>query len=80
MTGWVSCWLGWLRNTIIHNVVFNNNQSGDPDGNEMGTNTVVGNLTCLGNTPAPQFGDSGAVATTVLGNINGQCTAPLVGR
>jgi len=80
MRGWNSCWLGWLRNIVIHNVEFNDNQTGDPDGNEMGTNTVFGNLNCNGNNPVPQFGDSGAVATTVLGSINGQCAPPLVGR
>jgi hypothetical protein len=73
VTGWQSCWLGLFRDTVMHNVDFNGNVTGDPDGNEMGNNVVVGNLSCSGNSPAAQFGDSGAGPSTVLGNANGQC-------
>ena len=73
ITGWLSCWLGWIRDTVMNNVNFDGNVSGDPDGNEMGSNTVLGNLKCSGNSPSPQIGDSMAGPTTVAGNANGQC-------
>jgi hypothetical protein len=73
ITGWLSCWLGWFRDTVMNNVDFDGNVSGDPDGSEMGSNTVLGNLNCYGNNPSPQIGDSMAGPTTVAGNANGQC-------
>ncbi len=59
ITGWRSCWLGVLRVTIPHNFDFNSNVNADPDGNEVATNSIVGNFNCAGNSPAPQIGDSG---------------------
>lgn len=73
ITGVLSCWVGWFRDTVLHNATFSQNATGDPDGNEMGDNIVVGNLDCSGDTPAPQFGDSMAGPTQVLGNATGQC-------
>lgn len=73
ITGFQSCWLGWFRDTVILNVYFYGNATGDPDGNEMANDTVVGNLSCSGNSPSNQIGDSGGGPTTVLGNANGQC-------
>ena len=35
ITGWRSCWLGFFRNTVSRNVIFNNNVTADPDGNEV---------------------------------------------
>lgn len=52
ITGWLSCWLGWFRDTVMNNVNFDGNVSGDPDGSEMANNTVLGNLNCSGNSPS----------------------------
>jgi hypothetical protein len=71
-----SCWLGFFRDTITHDVQFNNNLSGDPDGNEIGANSIVGNFSCAGNSPNPQIGDAGANLTTVFGRVKGQCANP----
>jgi len=71
--GWQSCWLGWVRDTVMHNVDFDGNVTGDPDGNEMANNIVLGNLNCSGNNPSPQIGDSTGSPTTVIGNAKGQC-------
>ncbi len=68
-----TCWLGWLRDTVIESVNFSANLTGDPDGNEMGNNVVLGSLACGGNSPLPQIGDSGAAPTTVLLITAGQC-------
>ena len=73
LTGWTSCWLGFFRNTVRHNVTFNNNSTADPDGNEVATNTIGGNLSCSGNSPAPQIGDSGGALNSVFGKTTGQC-------
>jgi hypothetical protein len=72
---WHSCWLGFFRTTVEHNVDFSNNIVADPDGNEVQTNTVGGNLTCRANSPAAQAGDSGGSPNTVLGRALGECTA-----
>lgn len=79
-----TCWLGLFRDTVAHNVTFNNNIDPNatsftppfpPDGNEIATNTIGGNLNCMGNDPTPQFGDSGGSPNTVMGRVTGQCTA-----
>ena len=77
ITGWRSCWLGFIRNTVGGNVNFNNNVTADQDGNEVVTNTISGNLNCMANSPAPQVGDSGG-APNVAVHATGQC-ASLVG-
>ena len=46
-----------------------------PGSTEAATNTIFGNLVCLGNTPAAQFGDSGGALNVVYGRKVGQCTA-----
>jgi hypothetical protein len=45
----------------------------DTDSTEVVTNTITGNLICVGNTPAAQFGDSGGLPNTVSGNKIGEC-------
>jgi len=80
ITGWQSCWLGFFRVTVSHNVVLNNNMTGDPDGNELATNSIVGNLSCTGNTPNPQVGDSGGGLSDVFGRAHGQCANPKLVR
>ena len=45
----------------------------DPDAGEVVQNTVQGNLVCNANSPAVQFGDSGAAPNQAGGNAVGQC-------
>lgn len=75
IVGWQSCWLGFIRNTVAHNVSFNKNVTADPDGNEVVTNVISGKLHCEGNSPAPQVGDSEGSPNTVAHGASGQCTA-----
>jgi hypothetical protein len=70
-----SCWLGFFRNTVGVNVNFRDNIVADPDGNEVQTNTVHGSLSCNGDSPAAQVGDSGGSPNTVLGHAFGECAA-----
>jgi len=71
--GWQGTWFGALRNHVSGNVIVDNVVAADPDSNEVATNTVAGNLTCAGNSPAIQFGDSGGAPNLVSGNAIGQC-------
>jgi hypothetical protein len=73
ITGFRSCWLGFFRNTVTHDVTFDNNVVADPDGNEVATNTIGGDLRCKGNNPAAQVGDSGGAPNDVGGHASGQC-------
>jgi len=75
IAGWQGTWFGVLRNTVQGNVIVANNAMADPDATEIVTNTIFGNLICLRNSPAPQFGDSGGMPNTVYGHKIGQCTA-----
>jgi hypothetical protein len=72
---WRSCWLGFFRTTVGRNVDFRDNVVADPDGNEVQTNTVRGNLVCRANNPVAQVGDSGGSPNTVLGHALGECAA-----
>ena len=45
----------------------------DPDAGEVLQNTVHGSIACFGNTPAVQFGDSGASPNVVGRHAIGQC-------
>jgi hypothetical protein len=74
ITGWQSCWLGMFRVTAGNNVSLSGNTTADPDGNEIAHNTVLGNLSCSGNVPANQAGDSAGGKNIVLGNASGQCS------
>lgn len=73
ITGWHSCWLGFFRNHVTGNVTYTNNITADPDGNEIQTNWIGHNLSCSGNSPAPQQGDSQGLPNVVLGKALGQC-------
>ncbi|HEX6789011.1 MAG TPA: hypothetical protein VF091_07185 [Gaiellaceae bacterium] len=73
ITGYDGFWQGFFRNTVNGSVNFNGNSVVDPDGNEVQTNTIHGDLSCSGNTPAPQMGDSGGSPNTVSGHKTGQC-------
>lgn len=73
--GWQGGWSGALRNNVGGNVIFSKNVSVlDPDSNEVATNTIGGNLICVGNSPAVQFGDSGGLPNVVGGHKLGQCS------
>lgn len=73
ITGVQTCWLGFFRNQVAGSVTYNNNFTYDPDGNEIATNKIAGNLKCSGNIPAPQSGDSGGGPNLVGGTRGGQC-------
>ena len=79
--GWQGAWFGVIRNTVHGNVVLTKNvgvttgETGLPDSTEVVTNTVSGNLICLGNKPPAQIGDSGGTPNVVGGKKIGQCTA-----
>ena len=75
---WQSCWLGFIRTTVQGNVNFHDNVTADPDGNEVTSNIVNGNLNCHGDNPAAQVGDSQGSLDIVLGHATGECAA-LVG-
>jgi hypothetical protein len=75
IAGYDGFWQGFFRNTVNGGVNYNNNTLVDPDGNEVQTNAIHGNLNCSGNDPAPQVGDSGGSPNAVTGQKTGQCTA-----
>jgi hypothetical protein len=68
-----SCWFGLFRNHVGGNVSVNNNTFADPDADEIQTNVIAGNLSCFGNSPAPQRGDSQGNNNIVAGTVSGQC-------
>jgi hypothetical protein len=72
-TGYDGFWNGFIRNTVNGSVNFNRNTVADPDGNEVVTNTIHGNLNCADNDPAPQVGDSEGSPNLVTGRETGQC-------
>ncbi len=71
--GYDGFWFGFIRNHVNGSVTLNDNVQPDPDGNEYVTNTIHGSLSCSGNSPAPQVGDSEGLPNTVTGRKNGQC-------
>ncbi len=74
ITNLKSCWLGSLRDAVHGHLTVINNKMFDRDANEILTNYVNGALTCIGNLPAVQFGDSGGSANVVNGKAYGQCS------
>jgi hypothetical protein len=73
VTDLTSCWLGSLRDLVRGNETFVGNTMGDPDALEIANNLVSGNMICLKNTPAVQFGDSGAAPNLVGTFAIGEC-------
>lgn len=73
ISGVRTCWMGFIRNTVARNVNYSDNVLADPDGNEVVSNTIAGNLNCSGNDPAPQVGDSSGDPNQVGGRRTGQC-------
>lgn len=68
-----SCWFGLFRNQVGGSVSVNNNTFADPDADEIQTNVIAGNLSCFGNSPPPQRGDSQGNNNIVAGTVSGQC-------
>ncbi len=52
----------------------------DTDSTEVVTNTITGNLICVGNTPAAQVGDSGGLPNVVGGHAFGECVGLVAGK
>lgn len=75
VVGYNGFWFGFIRNRVNGPVVLNDNVLLDPDANEYVTNTIHGRLSCSGNSPAPQVGDSGGSPNQVTGPKTGQCAA-----
>jgi hypothetical protein len=73
ITDYTGFWQGFIRNTVNGGLTFNNNTVADPDGNEVVTNTIHGSISCAGNDPAPQVGDSEGEPNIVSGSGSGQC-------
>jgi hypothetical protein len=73
VTGVQTCWIGSLRDQVGGSVNFSGDTTSDPDGMELGSNVIGGNMTCLANLPAVQFGDSNAASNVVGGSATGQC-------
>lgn len=71
--GYNGFWFGFIRNHVNGSVNLNNNVLQDEDANEYVTNTIRGNLNCVGNSPAPQMGDSEGSPNQVTGRKTGQC-------
>jgi hypothetical protein len=71
--GYNGFWFGFIRNSVKGSVTLNDNVLEDPDGNEYVTNTIQGSLSCFGNSPAPQVGDSEGEPNQVSGAKIGQC-------
>ena len=68
-----TCWFGALRNTVGGSVLISKNLMADPDAGEVLQNTIYGSLACFADSPAVQFGDSGAAPNVVFGLALGQC-------
>lgn len=66
-------WFGIIRTQVGRSVVLNNINLSDPDGNEIVTNHINGNLSCTGLSPAPQVGDSEGELNFVGKVASGQC-------
>jgi hypothetical protein len=73
VAGLTSCWLGSLRNFVGGNATYAGNTMGDPDALEIDNNLIGGSMTCLNNSPAVQFGDSGSAPNLVARFASGEC-------
>jgi len=73
ITGYNGFWQGFIRNTVNGGLTFDDNTLVDPDGNEVVTNTIHGSISCAGNDPAPQVGDSEGEPNVITGSASGQC-------
>jgi hypothetical protein len=71
--GMRTCYLASFRDRVGGSVTFAANATSDPDGMELGSNLVGGNLACFANVPAVQFGDASAAPNMVHGAALGEC-------
>jgi hypothetical protein len=75
VVGLGACWFGALRDAVAKNFTFSNNTMSSSDGDEVVGNDIEGNMKCLGNSPAVQYGDSGSGPNLVDGKATGQCAS-----
>jgi hypothetical protein len=68
-----TCYLASFRDRVGGSITFAHNATSDPDGMELGSNVVGGNLACFANVPAVQFGDAAAAPNIVRGSASGEC-------
>jgi hypothetical protein len=73
VTNLTTCWYGIFRVDVGGNMTNNNIVNNDPDGNEDQTNVIQGNLVCLNDSPAVQWGDGNGEPNEVGGRAVGQC-------
>jgi hypothetical protein len=73
VAGVQTCWLGSIANQVGGSLFAARNVTSDPDGMEIVNNLMGGNIACLNNDPAVQFGDSNLAPNVVGGWASGQC-------
>jgi hypothetical protein len=73
VVGQQTCWLGSLRNQVRGSLTYAHDVTSDSDGMEIDNNLMGGNMTCLNNDPAVQYGDAGAAPNLVGGRGIGEC-------
>jgi hypothetical protein len=73
ISGHQTCWLGAIRNRVRGSVTVTSNSTSDPDGMEIVNNLLGGNITCLNNDPAVQYGDGMSAPNLVAGSASGEC-------
>lgn len=73
VVGQQTCWMGSLRNQVRGSLTYAHDVTSDSDGMEIDNNLMGGNMTCLNNDPAVQYGDSGAAPNLVGGRGIGEC-------
>ena len=73
VTGLRSCWFGALRNSLRNSALVAGNTMADPDAMEVVSNTVRRSLSCFGNSPAVQYGDSVGTPNVVRRWATGEC-------
>ena len=71
-----SCWFGLIRDHLHGNVTIRGNRWADPDADEVVTNRIFGSVSCPGNSPAPQKGDSKGKPNVVFGSTKGCPSLP----
>jgi hypothetical protein len=68
-----TCWFAVIRDQVKGNVTVDYNTAADGDATEITDNIIGGNLSCFGNNPAAQVGDSLGGPNTVAGKKLGEC-------
>lgn len=75
VSGYGSCWFGFIRNHVSGAVSLTNNSFADPDAMEVVDNSIRGSLACSSNSPAAQVGDSEGGPNHVTGPMSGECAS-----